>query len=263
MPAGYFVFTSNVDGQFQRAGFAADRIVECHGSIQYLQCATPCNEAIWAVGKTRVSVDDATFLASEPFPRCPVCGGLARPNILMFGDAAWIDRRSSEQEDSFADWLQGLGRAKFGQAKFGRVKSGEVEIGTAKFGGKSGGAKLVVVELGAGTAVPSVRMTSEKAARHLAGKLIRINVREAQVPEGHIGIAGAAKASLEHIRDMMAEQKNVPKLEPKQEQDYDRSSSPAIFDATVGSENRSIGSVANRQSAIRQSTSDPVKNKHW
>src|SRR5580700_1190478 len=30
---GYFVFTSNVDGQFQRAGFDADRIVECHGSI--------------------------------------------------------------------------------------------------------------------------------------------------------------------------------------------------------------------------------------
>ena len=27
-PAGYFVFTSNVDGHFQKAGFDADRIVE-------------------------------------------------------------------------------------------------------------------------------------------------------------------------------------------------------------------------------------------
>src|ERR1051326_5968795 len=30
---GYFVFTSNVDGHFQKAGFAGDRILECHGSI--------------------------------------------------------------------------------------------------------------------------------------------------------------------------------------------------------------------------------------
>ena len=32
--SGYFVFTSNVDGQFQKAGFANDQIEECHGSIQ-------------------------------------------------------------------------------------------------------------------------------------------------------------------------------------------------------------------------------------
>ena len=38
-PRGYFVFTSNVDGQFQRAGFAAERMVECHGSIHHFQCS--------------------------------------------------------------------------------------------------------------------------------------------------------------------------------------------------------------------------------
>src|SRR5947209_11919199 len=39
--AGYFVFTSNVDGQFQQAGVPDDRIVECHGSIHHLQCTRP------------------------------------------------------------------------------------------------------------------------------------------------------------------------------------------------------------------------------
>jgi len=29
----YFIFTSNVDGQFQKAGFSQDKIVEVHGSI--------------------------------------------------------------------------------------------------------------------------------------------------------------------------------------------------------------------------------------
>ena len=36
---GYFVFTSNVDGQFQKAGFSLEHIVECHGSIHHFQCA--------------------------------------------------------------------------------------------------------------------------------------------------------------------------------------------------------------------------------
>src|SRR5207245_4255015 len=33
MKYGAFVFTSNVDGQFQRAGFSPERILEVHGSI--------------------------------------------------------------------------------------------------------------------------------------------------------------------------------------------------------------------------------------
>jgi NAD-dependent SIR2 family protein deacetylase len=36
----YFIYTSNVDGQFQKAGFADQKIVECHGSLvkkQFIQ----------------------------------------------------------------------------------------------------------------------------------------------------------------------------------------------------------------------------------
>ena len=44
---GAFVFTSNVDGHFQKAGFSADQVVECHGSIHHLQCFQLCSEAIW------------------------------------------------------------------------------------------------------------------------------------------------------------------------------------------------------------------------
>ena len=38
---GYFVHTSNVDGQFQKAGFDPERISEVHGSIHWLQCSRP------------------------------------------------------------------------------------------------------------------------------------------------------------------------------------------------------------------------------
>lgn len=44
-PYGAFIYTSNVDGQFQKAGFADDHLIECHGSIHHLQCLTPCRPA--------------------------------------------------------------------------------------------------------------------------------------------------------------------------------------------------------------------------
>ena len=45
---GAFVFTSNVDGQFQKAGFAPERVAECHGSIHHLQCSAVCSPSIIA-----------------------------------------------------------------------------------------------------------------------------------------------------------------------------------------------------------------------
>ena len=48
----YFVVTSNVDGQFQKAGFAGENILEVHGSIHHLQCTRPCSRAIWENGET-------------------------------------------------------------------------------------------------------------------------------------------------------------------------------------------------------------------
>jgi len=38
MAGGVFVVTSNVDGQFQRAGFDAAAICEVHGAIEHFQC---------------------------------------------------------------------------------------------------------------------------------------------------------------------------------------------------------------------------------
>ena len=53
MQKDYFVFTSNIDGHFQLAGFAHHRIIECHGSIGYLQCTQPCCNEIWKNDQAR------------------------------------------------------------------------------------------------------------------------------------------------------------------------------------------------------------------
>ena len=105
-PLGYFVFTSNVDGQFQQAGFAPDCVLECHGSIHHLQCVTPCSNAIWAAESLRVVVDEETVRAQRPLPCCPHCAGLARPNVLMFSDGDWIADRSETQQDRYRSWRE-------------------------------------------------------------------------------------------------------------------------------------------------------------
>lgn len=174
LPHGAFVFTSNVDGHFQRAGFDAERVLECHGAIDYMQCSHSCGAGIYQAELTDIDIDETTMRAREPFPSCPKCGALARPNILMFGDWGWDDARSTQQQLHLEDWLAACGEA-----------------------------KLAVVECGAGTAIPTVRHFCERMARETGGTLIRINAREYDVPEGQIGIEMGALAALREIDRML------------------------------------------------------------
>lgn len=143
MPNGAFVFTSNVDGQFQKAGWPEQRIGECHGSIHHLQCAHGCTDDTWSAEDFVPLVDDASGSLTNELPACPHCGSLARPNILMFGDANWLPHRAARQRRNLEVWMA-------------RVERG------------------VVIELGAGTAIPTVRMVGEETS----WPIIRINPRE-------------------------------------------------------------------------------------
>ncbi|QEL13754.1 SIR2 family NAD-dependent protein deacylase [Limnoglobus roseus] len=162
VPLGAFVFTSNVDGQFQKAGFADGQILECHGSIHHLQCHRKCGQPIWPSDGVQVDVDEMTIRARSAFPTCPACGAIARPNILMFGDWDWDRIRSADQRRNYEDWLQ-------------RVD----------------GRRVVAIEMGAGLAIPTVREECEEQSQ----VLIRINPREAETPPGGIALPlGAAEA---------------------------------------------------------------------
>jgi NAD-dependent SIR2 family protein deacetylase len=164
---GAFVYTSNVDGQFQRAGFDPKRIVECHGAIDWLQCVDQCGIGLFPADDNEIQIEPETMRAQLPFPACPGCGGLARPNILLFGDGDWAGDRTRQQEQAFRDWQSALD--------------------------PSG---LVVVECGAGTSIPSVRNACERLAKTYDGTLIRINPRESSVDrKRQIGLPlGAAEA---------------------------------------------------------------------
>ena len=47
MPRGGFVYTSNVDGHFQKAGFPPEQVYEVHGTIGAMQCLGECGVGIF------------------------------------------------------------------------------------------------------------------------------------------------------------------------------------------------------------------------
>ncbi|MBB3256224.1 NAD-dependent SIR2 family protein deacetylase [Paraburkholderia bannensis] len=107
---GAFVFTSNVDGQFQKAGFEANRILECHGSIHRLQCTRPCSHETWSADDFHAEVDEEHCALTSALPRCPKCGSVARPNILMLDDDDWNDYAIRRRRLRFEAWLAGVER---------------------------------------------------------------------------------------------------------------------------------------------------------
>jgi NAD-dependent SIR2 family protein deacetylase len=165
MPRGGFVYTSNVDGHFQRAGFSEQRIVECHGSIHHLQCLEHCTEAIWSAADFVPEVDVAECRMVSAMPRCPDCGALVRPAILMFSDWDWAEGRTRIQTVRLNPWLAQVERP-------------------------------VVIEIGAGSAIATVRAF----AHGLDTPLIRINPTEWQVPHRRdVGLAVGAREGIAGI----------------------------------------------------------------
>ncbi|MDX2493909.1 MAG: Sir2 family NAD-dependent protein deacetylase [Desulfuromusa sp.] len=168
----YFAATSNVDGQFQKAGFPEDRILEVHGSIHHLQCTVPCHHNIWP-NEAVYDIDEATMRVKD-VPICPECQRVARPNILMFGDYSWLSKRSAIQEENFDDFLQ-----------------------------LNKNSQMVVIEIGAGSAIPTIRHLSEQLGQQQQTNVLRINPREPQIRAPHFSFSGGAVEILSQIQDSL------------------------------------------------------------
>jgi len=137
-----------------------------HGSIHGLQCLARCGEAVWPADGVDVAVDPATMRALPPLPSCPRCGALARPNILMFGDASFDPSDTGPRLAAYTEFV------------------------------RAHRSSLAVIEIGAGTALPTVRRQAEFASA-ATGALVRINVREPQVRDPRaVGIAAPAAETL-------------------------------------------------------------------
>lgn len=81
------VITQNIDGLHQRAGLAADRIIEIHGNgtrARCLDCGMPMS-----LEEARRTIDE-----TGASPRCD-CGGLVKAAIISFGETVPSDALSA------------------------------------------------------------------------------------------------------------------------------------------------------------------------
>lgn len=73
----YFVLTTNVDHQFQKAGFAKDRLFYTQGDYGLFQCSQPCHNATYdneELIRNMVAQQTDMKVPTELIPHCPVCG---------------------------------------------------------------------------------------------------------------------------------------------------------------------------------------------
>ncbi len=73
----YFVITTNVDHQFQQAGFPKDRLFYTQGDYGLWQCSEPCHEATYdnyETVKRMIEEQQNMRIPSELIPYCPLCG---------------------------------------------------------------------------------------------------------------------------------------------------------------------------------------------
>ena len=73
----YFVLTTNVDHQFQRAGFDKKRLFYTQGDYGLWQCSQPCHSKTYDNEETvrqMVAEQKDMKVPAELVPRCPVCG---------------------------------------------------------------------------------------------------------------------------------------------------------------------------------------------
>lgn len=184
MDYGYFVYTSNVDGHFQKAGFSHDHIVECHGRINYLQCADISkNSEIWPMDDVTFDIDMSTLKCRSALPQGPpgVYDKLACPNILMFSDFDFLSDITDAQEERYHSFIENLNKK---QVPF------------------------VVIEIGAGHAVPTIRITSEQLVdSSKQATLIRINPTDSDVPDSDkfISLPVAGLEGLTAISEALSE----------------------------------------------------------
>lgn len=181
----YFVLTTNVDHQFQKAGFSEESIFATQGDYGRIQCMKGCHPRTYdavSMFAQMVQAEKDCKIPSYMVPKCPVCGGPMAMNLRC--DQYFVeDEQWNEAAENYGKYLK-------------QLKKG----------------KAVLLELGVGFNTPSIiRFPFEKMVReHKNTELIRLNRDEAVIPEsfGERGI-GINRDLCDSLRDITIEIKKI------------------------------------------------------
>ena len=103
----YFIITTNVDGQFENAGFATEKVFAVQGDYALLQCENACHNKTYnnkeLVNRWLENMVDLK-IPTKLVPKCPVCGGNMEMNLRK--DANFVqDENWYKQADKYDKFL--------------------------------------------------------------------------------------------------------------------------------------------------------------
>lgn len=155
----HFIITTNVDGQFIKAGFDKENIFAPQGDYGLFQCDKPCSDELYNnkpfIYKMIANMDVDTFtIREEDVPYCPRCGSYMAKNLRV--DETFVETSHMIKQKDYMDFVNG-----------------------------STDGKLVLIELGVGFNTPGIiRWPFERiVASHANAVLIRMNMEYPEVPE--------------------------------------------------------------------------------
>jgi NAD-dependent SIR2 family protein deacetylase len=156
-PMGGACFTSNIDSHWERTLGEEAVIVECHGSMEWMQCNENCVNQVWMPREGDVDGDVNEDGTTDHVPKCinPDCSEYARFNVCLIGDVCFCTRRLDEERERYEIFIK------------------SILNGPPK--------KVVVLEVGAGTGIPTVRRESARLCKRFGAPLIRINMDDPEL----------------------------------------------------------------------------------
>ena len=176
----YFVLTTNVDHQFQNAGFQMERIFATQGDYGNIQCEKGCHSKVYDAEELFRQMDAARhdcLIPSHMVPKCPVCGGNMTMHLRC--DQYFVeDENWHEAAGHYQDFLEKMEK-------------------------KRG----VLLELGVGFNTPAIiRFPFERMVRENENlSLIRLNMDQAVVPKSFgcraVGIGGDMAKVISDLRN--------------------------------------------------------------
>ncbi len=102
----YFVITTNVDHQFQKAGFDKKRLFYTQGDYGLFQCSEPCHTETYdneEIVKDMIEFQEDMRIPTELIPKCPKCGKPMTMNLRsddkFVEDEGW--HKAAERYDNF------------------------------------------------------------------------------------------------------------------------------------------------------------------
>lgn len=102
----YFVITTNVDAQFEKAGFEPERLFAVQGDYREMQCARACHRRVYSnleAVKGILETTQGMTIPASSVPRCPVCGGKMEMHLRVdeyfIEDDAW--HRAARRYEGF------------------------------------------------------------------------------------------------------------------------------------------------------------------